>query len=140
MATRNLDFSDEVTLGDNQYNSIVIDIPTHQKDTKLYDYGSIKSNTVPPFFTLKRGNITFGTPERDYDRLKGVHPVDTVGKQSKPITNFFTYSIKVFPHFGAYGFVNYSSPEAEEEDKVSTIFFGDDAATLRGEIKLDEIE
>lgn len=100
-----------IELPEGQLNSIVLDdvVVRKEKDKKitpiLANYYEIANSNNNLKFDLKRRSITL-TATRD---LTGISNTEL------PVTDLtqeiHSFTVKSFPHFGAYGFINYSMDE-----------------------------
>ena len=123
---KDLNFSDPITLAYNQRGSIVIDdiIPKDEDDPnyvpQLANYGLIKIEDKN--FDLKcrkvhlnssRNLSAIGSDQEAVDVLTTV----CASRKEKKVN----YTVKSFPHYGAYGFVNYDEGDSSSYQSGDTL-------------------
>lgn len=114
-----------INLPDGQLNSIVLDDVVVRKEKNetitpiLANYYEIVNSNNSSKFDLKRRSIDL-TATRDLTEISNTElPVTDLTQE------IHSFTVKSFPHFGAYGFINYSM------DENSAIMLGIDLKTNR---------
>ena len=120
-----LNFSEPIVLAYNQRGSIVLDdvvIRKDKEDTRppqIVNYGLIKNEDNS--FTIKSRNVALNS-SRDLSSIGSTEEAKVAlsntcaTKRPKVIgeegeSKLFGFTVKSFPHYGAYGFVNYNEGE-----------------------------
>ena len=120
LSPRDLDFSEEIELKAGQENSIILDRPVDENETgtQIFNFGSISAGEK---FNLGRSNYVYSgvgsNIKRDYTQLSNLPLPSYFGKDE--LKNYELYSLKTFPRYGIYGFINYNiNDEAEETEDI----------------------
>ena len=123
---KDLKFSDPISLAYNQRDSIVIDdiVPKDEDDPnyvpQLANYGLIK--VADKNFNLKCRKINLDSSRNlsaigsDQEAVNVLTIVCASRKEKK-----VDYTVKSFPHYGAYGFVNYDEGDSSSYQSGSTL-------------------
>lgn len=113
-----LNFSDEITLSDNQRGSVVVD-GIGEKEPVIGNYGCIlkEENGAESTYIIKMVRKTLNI-DRDLEAALTPQNTDanielnTYCASNLKDKDIFNFTIKTFPHYGAYGYVNYKKGDA----------------------------
>ena len=110
-----LSFSEPIELAKNQRCSVVVDdLIGNKGNPTIGNYGLVKkgeTDDIPPitYFDLKLKQVPLSS-DRDFNGLSSAEEASVAltidcATKAQIITNF---TVKSFPHYGVYGFVNYN--------------------------------
>lgn len=110
-----LNFSEEITLSDNQRDSVVVD-GIGKDSPAIGNYGLILKNDDGEASTFDIKMAQYGlSVDRNLEVLQPANSDANIELNSKCAGNLkdiFKFTVKTFPHYGAYGYVNYKNGDA----------------------------